>query len=71
MNERPTEAQTVAVRDITGEEQKYTLDSHGFQLVHHETQTKDFKNIATLKTDYFPEVEELVKKVYAGPSNRF
>jgi hypothetical protein len=62
-NERPIIAQPVAVRDITGEEDKYTLDSHGFQLVHHETQFRDFRDLGALESDYFPEVERLVKNV--------
>lgn len=62
-NERPTVGQKVAVRDITGEENKYDLDSHGFKLVRHETEFKDFRNEEALRTDYFPEIEKLVKDV--------
>lgn len=62
-NERPTVAQQVAVHDITGEEDKYTIDSHGFQLVHHVTQTTDFNNLEKLKSEYFPEMKELVKNL--------
>lgn len=63
-NERPTVQQTVAVRDITGEEDKYTLDSHGFQLLHHESRTKQFGDLDVLKSEYFPEIIELVKNLY-------
>lgn len=62
-NERPTVPQRVAVRDITGEESTYTLHSHGFQLVRHETRFTDFRNPEALQSDYFPEVEQLVKDV--------
>ncbi|KAB5582277.1 hypothetical protein GE09DRAFT_1074339 [Coniochaeta sp. 2T2.1] len=62
-NERPTVAQPVAVQDITGEEEKYTLSSHGFQLVRHKTGFRDFRNLEALKSEYFPEVERLVKDV--------
>jgi hypothetical protein len=58
--------QTVAVRDITGEEDKYTLDSHGFQLLHHESKTKQFDDLEILKSDYFPETIELVKNLYVS-----
>lgn len=62
-NERPIVAQEVAVRDITGEEDRYTLDSHGFQLIPHDTEFSDFRNLEALRSDYFPEVERLVQKV--------
>lgn len=54
------------MRDITGEEAKYTLDSHGFQLAHHESKTKEFDDLKKLKSDYFPEVQELVKNLYVA-----
>jgi hypothetical protein len=62
-NERPTFALSVEVRDITGEEDKYTLDSHGFQLLHHETQVTDFREVEVLRKDYFPEIEQVLKDV--------
>lgn len=62
-NERPIVSRPVAVRDITGEESTYTLDSYGFQLVPHETKFTDFRNLEALQSDYFPEVERLVKNV--------
>ncbi|RKU41361.1 hypothetical protein DL546_002423 [Coniochaeta pulveracea] len=62
-NERPTVQQTVAVRDITGEEDRYSLDTHGFQLLHHESRTKQFDDVEVLKSDYFPEMVELVKNI--------
>lgn len=67
-NERPTVQQTVAVRDITGEEDRYSLDTHGFQLLHHESRTKQFDDVEVLKSDYFPEMVELVKNMYGRPS---
>jgi hypothetical protein len=39
---RPAATQIVTVHDIAGDEDKYTLDSHGFQFVKHESKEKDF-----------------------------
>lgn len=62
-NERPAVPQPVVVQDITGAEDQYTLHSHGFQLVRHETKFADFRNLEALRSGYFPEIEQLVKHV--------
>lgn len=60
-NERRMVPHPAIIRDITGEEHKYSLDSHGFQLVHHETKTTDFDDEEGLKTAHFPEMEKMLK----------
>ena len=50
----------VVVTDITGSEDKYTLDSHGFQLLHHVSAEKDFTDEERIKEVYYPEIHQLV-----------
>jgi len=59
--ERPHAVQSVIIHDIAGDEDKYTLDSHGFQFVKHESQEKDFLDDGKIKAEYYPEVEQLLK----------
>lgn len=51
------------VHDITGHELDYTLDRHGFQLYYHESKEKDFEDDEKIKTQYYPETEQLLKDV--------
>lgn len=53
----------VVIHDISGEEDKYTLDTHGFQFVKHESKEKDFLDAEKIKAEYYPETEQLVKDV--------
>lgn len=62
-NERPSVAQDVIVRDITGEETKYNLDDNGFQFLHHESKETHFEDADKIKSKYHPEVEQLLKDV--------
>ncbi|RMD43496.1 hypothetical protein DV735_g1596, partial [Chaetothyriales sp. CBS 134920] len=58
---RPRVAQNVVVHDISGEENKYTLDAQGFQYVKHESKEKDFTDDDKIKAEYYPEIEQLLK----------
>ncbi|KAK0742563.1 hypothetical protein B0T21DRAFT_361682 [Apiosordaria backusii] len=58
---RPTVELDAVVTDITGDESKYTLDSHGFQIYNHESKEKDFADDEKIKSEYYPEVEQLLK----------
>lgn len=49
------------VKDISGEENNYTLDSHGFQIYRHESQEKKFEDDEKIKAEYYPETEQLLK----------
>jgi hypothetical protein len=53
----------VLVTDISGDEDKYTLDSHGFQLVKRESSEKDFLDDDKIRREYYPETEQLLKDV--------
>ncbi|KAI8623714.1 hypothetical protein F5Y19DRAFT_492010 [Xylariaceae sp. FL1651] len=51
------------IHDISGEEDKYPLDTYGFQYVKHESKEKDFFDAEKIKAQYYPETEQLVKDV--------
>ncbi len=51
----------MTVHDIAGEEDKYGLDSHGFQIYRHVSNEKDFVDEDKIKAEYYPEVEQLLK----------
>ena len=53
----------VPINDIRGHESEYTLDKNGFQVVHAPSKEKEFKDDESIKTGYYKEVEELLKKV--------
>ncbi|KIX97415.1 uncharacterized protein Z520_06867 [Fonsecaea multimorphosa CBS 102226] len=58
---RPHVAQSVVIHDVSGDEDKYTIDSHGFQYIRHESKEKDFVDNDKIKAEYYPEVEQLLK----------
>ena len=60
----------VTIHDVSGDEDKYTLDTYGFQFVKHESKEKDFYDVEKIKTEYYPETEQLVKDV-TGASRTF
>lgn len=51
----------VEVTDISGNEAKYTLDSHGFQIVRHKSKEVEFLDEDQIKNSYYPETEQLLK----------
>jgi len=51
----------VTVHDISGEIDEYSLDDHGFQYVNHESKDKDFFDEEKIKSEYYPEIEQLLK----------
>jgi hypothetical protein len=62
--DRPTSPRTVTVHDVRGSEDKFTLDTTGFQVVNHKSEEKDFLDDEHIKSVYYPEIEELLKKTY-------
>jgi len=68
--DRPVQPQTVTVHDIRGSEDKYSLDSTGFQIANHESVEKEFLDEEKIKTVYYKEVEDLLKKT-TGASKVF
>lgn len=59
--ERPVETRTMVVHDIRGEEDRYTLDTTGFEIYKHVSQETAFEDDEEIKKVYYPEVEELLK----------
>jgi len=66
--ERPAYPLEMTVHDISGDESKYTLDSHGFQIHRHESKEKDFDDDDKIKAEYYAETEQLLKDVYDNPN---
>ena len=64
--ERPAISERKLVHDIRGSEDKYTLDTTGFQIYKHESVEKDFLDDEQIKRLYYPETEELLKKAYTS-----
>jgi hypothetical protein len=52
----------VTVNDISGDEDKYTLDSHGFQIYKYQSKEKDFQDDEKIKSEYYAEIEDLLKQ---------
>ncbi|KAJ8489166.1 hypothetical protein ONZ45_g13683 [Pleurotus djamor] len=57
-----TETHDVVVRDIRGKEDTVSLDKTGFQFVKHVSEEKEFVDEEAIKSRYYKEVEELLKK---------
>ena len=62
--ERPAETRSMLVRDIRGEENKYSLDRTGFQIYNHVSRETAFEDDEKIKRDYYPEIEEILKSAY-------
>jgi hypothetical protein len=62
-NERPHRAHNFFVSDISGEEEKYTLDSTGFQYYRHASCEKDFFDEEAIQAAYYDECKELLRSV--------
>jgi hypothetical protein len=59
------EAIDTVIYDIRGKEDTVSLDTSGFQFVRHMSQEKEFVDEEAIRTRYYDEVEELLKK-YTG-----
>jgi hypothetical protein len=62
-NERPNRAHNFLVNDISGDEDKYTLDTAGFQYHRHSSCETEFVDEAAITSAYYKECEELLKGV--------
>jgi len=54
--------QPATIHDIRGREDTVGLEKTGFQFVRHVSEEKDFLDEEVIKTSYYREVEELLKK---------
>ncbi|KAI2628336.1 hypothetical protein GGS21DRAFT_492657 [Xylaria nigripes] len=68
-NERPIISKPTIIRDITGEEDKYDLNTHGFQFYRRTTQLHgaEFQDRELVKAKYYPEAEQLLKDITGAP----
>jgi hypothetical protein len=62
-NKRPHLAHGFVVTDITGDEDKYSLDTHGFQYCRHESSEKEFTDEQAIRSGYYEECQQLLKDV--------
>jgi hypothetical protein len=53
----------VAINDIRGHENEYSLDKNGFQIVKFSPTEREFVDEEKIKTQYYKEIEDLLKKV--------
>lgn len=60
---QPTVSVPVTITDINGHEEKYSLDTHGFQIHRHASQEVDFVDDNQIRRIYYPETEQLLKDV--------
>ncbi|RDL38508.1 Uncharacterized protein BP5553_02848 [Venustampulla echinocandica] len=62
-NLRPHLPHSFVVSDVSGDEDQYTLDSHGFQYYGRESKEKEFDDEKRIEADYYPECEQLLKDI--------
>ena len=62
-NKRPHKAHDFVVSDVSGEEDRYTLDGQGFQYLQHKSREELFTDEQQIRTTYYPECEQLVKAI--------
>ncbi|EAQ84336.1 hypothetical protein CHGG_08350 [Chaetomium globosum CBS 148.51] len=62
-NKRPHRAHGFEVIDITGEEDKYSLDTHGFQYCRNESTEKEFIDEEAIRSIYYEECRNLLKDI--------
>ncbi|KAK3720598.1 hypothetical protein LTR37_003647 [Vermiconidia calcicola] len=54
------------VYNIRGKEQEFSTDNSGFAVYNEPAKEKLFVDDATVRNEYYPEVEELLKKTHSG-----
>ncbi|KAL1871139.1 hypothetical protein Daus18300_004884 [Diaporthe australafricana] len=62
-NERPHLPHSVVISDVTGDEDHYTLDSHGFQYCRSKSKETRFVDDEMIESEYYSECEQLLKDV--------
>ncbi|KAJ4305756.1 hypothetical protein N0V90_001287 [Kalmusia sp. IMI 367209] len=62
-NKRPHRPHNFIVTDVTGDEEEYSLDSHGFQFCRHKSVEKDFIDEQAIQTIYYEECRQLLKNI--------
>lgn len=61
----------VAVHDIRGLSEDFSLDANAFMYRQHATKITDFTSRETIEQEYLPEIEQLLKHVVEGADRIF
>jgi len=61
--ERPQDTREVVIQDVTGDEDMFSLDRHGFQYVKRASAEKDFVDPDRIRDVYYKEIGQMVKDV--------
>lgn len=59
------------IHDIRGKENDYSLDTHAFQLCRQQTRVHDWTNAEEVETQYYAEMEQLLKQELKGVDEIF
>lgn len=59
-NKRTHLSRQFVVSDVSGDEDQYTLDSHGFQYCRQTTEEKDFVDDAEIQKTYYPDCKKII-----------
>ena len=54
------------VHDLRGQENNFTLDSHGFQAIRHDWAPEDWFDVAAVDREYLPRVDKLLREKIPG-----
>ena len=60
---RKFDTHDVQINDIRGQEDQFSLETHGFQHCKHSSAEKDFNDDDHVKAVAYPEIEQLIKDV--------
>ncbi|KDN70976.1 hypothetical protein CSUB01_11704 [Colletotrichum sublineola] len=58
---KPSDTREVTVLDVSGHEDHFALERHGFQWFRHASSLKDFDDERLIKEVYYPETEKLLQ----------
>jgi len=59
------------ITDIRGAESSYSLDTNGFEVHTIPVKERDWENEEIVKSEYFDEVSDLIKRVLVHPDGAF
>ncbi|KAE9378879.1 hypothetical protein N431DRAFT_460204 [Stipitochalara longipes BDJ] len=62
---------SIAIQDVRGKEENFTLDSNGFQFVRHHSSLDCFQSKHSIEDIYLPEVDALLRKEIEGVDKVF
>lgn len=63
LGEKNMETRLMRIFDARGREHEFNLDDNGFQFAKLDSKVTDFSDKEYVKANYYPEVEDLVKRM--------